>query len=131
MILSHFDFEIRGREKIALVGRNGTGKTTLLRLLSGELDLDRDDKRMQPGIRSSRQITVGMLSQQVFDSEKDSDRTVEEELLFYCPVRDTWDRERFLYEQEYDRLFTGFGFRKEDKKKKLSEPSGRLPPCSS
>ncbi|MGN0266053.1 MAG: ABC-F family ATP-binding cassette domain-containing protein [Lachnospiraceae bacterium] len=124
VILSHFDFEIRGREKIALVGRNGTGKTTLLRLLSGELDLDRDDKRMQPGIRSSRQITVGMLSQQVFDSEKDSDRTVEEELLFYCPVRDTWDRERFLYEQEYDRLFTGFGFRKADKKKKLSEFSG-------
>ncbi|MEI3188085.1 MAG: ATP-binding cassette domain-containing protein [Lachnospiraceae bacterium] len=28
-ILSHINFEIRGNEKIAVVGRNGTGKTTL------------------------------------------------------------------------------------------------------
>ena len=123
-VLSHFDFEIRGREKIAVVGKNGSGKTTLLRLIAGELDLDRDDRRLQPGIRTSRKVTVGLLPQQVFSGEGDGDRTVEEELLRACPCRDTWDRERFLYEQEYDRLFTGFGFRKEDKKKKLSEFSG-------
>ena len=33
-VLAHFDFEIRGNEKIAIVGRNGCGKTTLLRLLA-------------------------------------------------------------------------------------------------
>ena len=58
-VLSHFNLEIRGREKIALVGRNGAGKTTLLRLLAGELSLDRDDKRMQAGIRTSRRLTIG------------------------------------------------------------------------
>ena len=42
-VLAHFDFEIRGNEKIAIVGRNGCGKTTLLRLLAGELSLDRDE----------------------------------------------------------------------------------------
>ena len=123
-VLAHFDFEIRGREKIAVAGRNGAGKTTLLRLIAGELDLDRDDRRPQPGIRTSRSVTMGLLSQQVFSGEGDDERTVEEELLRACPCRDTWDRERFLYEQEYDRLFTGFGFQKQDKKKKLSEFSG-------
>lgn len=44
-ILNHIDFSIKGQEKIAVVGRNGAGKTTLLRLISGELSLDRDDKR--------------------------------------------------------------------------------------
>lgn len=123
-VLSHFDFEIRGREKIAVVGKNGAGKTTLLHLLAGKLTLDRDDKRQQPGVHTSRRVTVGLLSQHVFSETGDDERTVEEELLRVCPCRDTWDKERFLYEQEYDRLFTGFGFQKKDKKKKLSEFSG-------
>lgn len=121
VILSHIDFEIHGNEKIAVVGRNGAGKTTLLKLVSGELSLDRDDRRRGPGIRCSRQLTVGMLSQQAF---KDGNRTVEEELLEACPCRDTFERERFEYEREYDTLFTGFGFPKEDKKKPVSRFSG-------
>ena len=57
-ILSHVNFEIKDTEKIALVGKNGAGKTSLLRLLAGELSLDRDDKRKGPGVYSSRQLTV-------------------------------------------------------------------------
>lgn len=121
LILSHIDFEIKGNEKIAVVGRNGAGKTTLLRLLAGELTLDRDDKRNGPGIKKSRQVTVGMLRQQAFE---DGDRTVEEELLSGCTCQDIFARERFEYEREYDRMFTGFGFLKEDKKKRLREFSG-------
>ena len=136
-ILSHIDFEIRGTEKIAVAGKNGAGKTTLLRLLAGEISLDRDDKRNGPGIMASRRLTVGMMRQQPFG---DTSCTVEEELLKGCPGREVagkngtglsssaifseWDRERFDYEREYDILFTGFGFSKEDKKKKLSEFSG-------
>lgn len=121
LILSHFDFEIRGREKIAVVGNNGAGKTTLLRLIAGEIDLDRDDKRGGPGITSSRKLTVGYLKQQAFE---DKGRTVEQELLSSCPFEDPFARERFEYEREYDILFTGFGFTKEDKKKRLSKFSG-------
>ena len=121
VILDHVDFEIRGTEKIAVVGANGAGKTTLLKLLSGELELDGDDKRMGPGITQSRRLSVGMLRQGVFAGD---DRTVEEELLAACPCRDTFDRERFEYEQEYDRLFTGFGLKREDKKRLLSSFSG-------
>lgn len=120
-ILSHLDFEIKGQEKIAVVGRNGAGKTTLLRLIAGELELDRDDKRNGPGILSSRKVTTGYLKQsQAVSSEK----TVEEILLEFCPAGDLFSRERFEYEMEYDRIFTGFGFRTEDKKRKLGSFSG-------
>lgn len=120
-ILSHINFEIHGTEKIGVVGKNGAGKTTLLNLLAGKLSLDRDDKRRGAGIVCSRQLTVEMLSQQAFP---DGDRTVEEELLASCPCKDSFERERFEYEREYDILFTGLGFAKEYKKKKLSQFSG-------
>ena len=121
VILAHVDFEIKGNEKIALVGRNGAGKTTLLRLIAGELSLDRDDKRQGVGVTRSRQLTVGMLRQQAFS---DREQTVEEILLAACPFRDTFARERFEYEQEYDRIFTGFGFSRADKHKKIGDFSG-------
>lgn len=120
-VLSHFNFEIRGREKIALIGNNGAGKTTFLRLLAGELSLDRDDRRASAGITASRKLTIGFLNQTAFP---DPSITVEEALLEACPCPDPFDRARFDWEQEYDRIFTGFGFRKEDKKKKLMHFSG-------
>ncbi len=122
-VLSHIDFEVRGKEKVAVVGRNGAGKTTLLRLIAGEITLDRDDKRMGPGITSSRKITVGMLHQSSTLALK-GEKTVEELLLEGCPDCDGFSRERFEYELEYDRIFTGFGFQKSEKKRKFSSFSG-------
>ena len=121
-ILSHIDFEIKGNEKIAIVGKNGAGKTTLLKLIAGELNLDRDDKRTSPGLYTSRRLTIGMLSQQT--DRIDRERTVEDLLLSSCPARDTFSRERYDYEHEYDSLFTGFGFSKADKNRQLGEFSG-------
>ena len=134
-ILSHVDFYIKEKEKIAVVGKNGAGKTTLLRLLAGELQLDRDDRRGMSsgahgketacknslGIVTSRNITIGMLRQ--VDSSN-QDKTIEEILLESCPDRDTYYKERFDYEMEYDRLFTGFGFEKEEKSRTLGSFSG-------
>lgn len=70
---------------------------------------------------SSRRLTVGMLKQQAFSN---LEQTVEEILLAACPFRDTFARERFEYEQEYDRIFTGFGFARADKHKKIGDFSG-------
>ena len=39
LILHSINFEIRNTEKIAVVGRNGCGKTTLLKAISGEVEL--------------------------------------------------------------------------------------------
>ena len=120
-ILSHIDFEIQGNQKIAVVGRNGAGKTTLLRLIAGELSLDRDDRRQGPGITASRQLTVEMLGQQALAGEE---RTVEELVMLNCPAKGPFDRERFEYEREYDTLFTGLGFQKEDKNRSVAAFSG-------
>lgn len=134
-ILSHIDFYIKEKEKIAVVGKNGAGKTTLLRLLAGEMQLDRDDHRGMSsgahgketacknslGIVTSRNITIGMLRQ--VDSSN-QDKTIEKILLESCPDRDTYSKERFDYEMEYDRLFTGFGFEKEEKSRTLGSFSG-------
>ena len=38
VVFSHADIEVRRGEKVALVGRNGEGKTTLMRVIMGELD---------------------------------------------------------------------------------------------
>lgn len=120
-ILSHIDFEIKGKEKIAVVGRNGAGKTTLLRLLAGEVELDRDDRQKGQAITTSRKVTVGMLRQ---NQLPDQDKIVEELLLEGCTDKESFGRERFQYEAEYDRIFMGFGFQKGDKKRKLSSFSG-------
>ena len=37
VVFSHADIEVRRGEKVALVGRNGEGKTTLMRVITGEL----------------------------------------------------------------------------------------------
>ena len=150
-ILSHVDFYIKEKEKIAVVGKNGAGKTTLLRLLAGELQLDRDDRRGMDtinsgergndiarknvksgkrknsntnsalGIVTSRYITIGILRQA---DSSNQDKTIEEILLESCPDKDTFSKERFDYEMEYDRLFTGFGFEKEEKSCTLGSFSG-------
>lgn len=120
-ILSHIDFEIKGKEKIALVGKNGAGKTTLFRVIAGEIELDRDDKRQAKEIVMSQKITIGMLKQ---INSREQELTVNELLLENDRIQDKFSREYFEYELEYDKLFAGFGFAKEDKCKKIKEFSG-------
>lgn len=120
-VLNHISMEIRQRDKIALVGANGAGKTTLLKLLMGEITADADDKRQGAAMKSSRRITKGMLRQV---NGFDAGLTVEEYMLSVMPQTDPYSRERFEFEMEFDRLFTGLGFQKEEKKKYLKEFSG-------
>ena len=167
-VLSHFDFAIRGTEKIAIVGRNGAGKSTLLEALAGEKEIEINRKNPASGVFRSRAFTVGVLRQQACENP---DETVEDCIMRgvkalwknereFPPeammpeenmtvqgvasgadttvqgvasvgVKDDiaesaglYSRERYDFEQRYDRIFTGFGFSLEDKKKKLGTFSG-------
>ena len=140
------NFEIRGKEKIAIVGRNGCGKTTFLRCLCGEENFDRGTISKQNG------ITIGYLAQKVLEHDE---RTVEEELMtIYAHVFELQDEMRELekqmetdvnekilaqyarlqeefesvngynWESEMKTVFTRFGFDLSDLKKKIGEFSG-------
>ena len=45
------DMAIGPRDRLALIGRNGAGKTTMLRLIAGEIEADKGTRSVQPGTR--------------------------------------------------------------------------------
>jgi len=53
-LLDDVTLSIDARERVCVLGRNGTGKSTLLRVISGEEAADRGTVSRQPGIRVAR-----------------------------------------------------------------------------
>jgi len=53
-LLDHVDFEIKENEKIALIGRNGEGKSTLLKILSGALSSESGEIVKAPYVQIAR-----------------------------------------------------------------------------
>lgn len=104
-----------------------TGAATAGSDLDGTAKRTQRAKKKKPsgnpetGITMSRNITIDMLRQA---DKSNQDLTIEQILLESCPHRDTYSKERFDYEMEYDRLFTGFGFEKEEKSRTLGSFSG-------
>jgi len=70
VVLDGVTFRLERREKAVLVGRNGTGKTTLLRILNGEEEPDKGSVHVPRGVK------VGYLKQ---EAPVDGTRTVLEE----------------------------------------------------
>ena len=66
-LLDKVQLEIRRGERVCLVGRNGEGKSSLMRLLTGEIAPDEGEIWLRPGVR------VAHLAQEV---SADSDHTV-------------------------------------------------------
>ena len=146
MVFEDVNFEIRGTEKVAIVGRNGCGKTTFLRCMCGEESFDKGNISKQNG------VTIGYLAQKVLEHD---DSTVEEELMtVYARVFDLQARmntieeemtrnadEKILiqysnlqeefeaaggynWEAEMRTVFTRFGFELCDLNRKIGEFSG-------
>lgn len=151
-ILDHINFEIRNTEKIAVVGRNGCGKTTLFKVIAGMLPLDNPDSDEEGWISKAGNITIGFLQQISFDDEN---LTVEEELMKEYAVllemkekmeqlciRMETDHSKevlesysktlelfeslggYTYQSEMETIFTKFGFAISDLKRPLNNFSG-------
>ena len=89
-ILEDVNFEVHDNEKIAIVGRNGCGKTTLLKLIAGDIQMSNLDSDEECGIFMAGKQEIGFLRQISFT---DGDITVEEEIkktfapVFACEAR--------------------------------------------
>jgi len=67
------NFHIRGGERIGIIGANGCGKTTLIRIILGE------DKDYQGFVRIGEWVKYSYLSQDI--SFQDEERTIVEEIM--------------------------------------------------
>ncbi|MBO5321289.1 MAG: ABC-F family ATP-binding cassette domain-containing protein [Clostridia bacterium] len=145
-ILRNINFEITDNSRIALVGRNGCGKTSLLKIISGEYSLTNGNLTL------SGKPKIGTLSQMTFKDENltlvEEIRSAYEDILslkkrlntaqenmsvigddnsirIYTELLDTFtNMGGFYFEKEYEAAIKKFGFTFEEKFKKLSEFSG-------
>lgn len=54
VLLDGVDLTVERGQRLCLIGRNGAGKSSLLKVIAGEVDLDRGDVIRQSGIRIAR-----------------------------------------------------------------------------
>lgn len=151
-ILENVNFEIRDTEKIAVVGRNGCGKTTLLKLIAGEVDLEKRDSDEDIFIAKSGNPTIGYLKQMTFEDDtismeteirkvfepmvkmkrelddrlsKMNDDPSESNIKRYAAYEEEFRMAGgYYYEKEFEVMVRKFGFSEEDKKKPICEFSG-------
>ncbi|MCR3923375.1 MAG: ABC-F type ribosomal protection protein [Firmicutes bacterium] len=65
LLFQHVDMHVRYQQRVAIVGENGTGKSTLLKLILGQLAAD------EGVIRLGSNVKIGYLSQQIFSEIAD------------------------------------------------------------
>ncbi len=151
-ILSDVNFEINDNSRIAVVGRNGCGKTTLLKLIAGEYSISKLDSDKSSFFTVSENTKIGTLSQVTFsdnsatmvdeirsaysdilETKKKLDLAQEEmeqnetseNIKNYTNLLDTFNNlGGFYFEKEYEAAIKKFGFTNEEKMRPLSEFSG-------
>ena len=96
VILQDINFEVRDNEKIAIVGRNGCGKTTLLKLIAGDIKMSNIDSDEECGYDMAGRQEIGFLRQINF---ADGDISVENEIMkVFAPIFECEARMRELEE---------------------------------
>ena len=107
-VFENLNFVVNDKEKVGLIGRNGCGKTTLFKILSGKI------KDYEGEVSIPKGYKVGYLEQHLQFTQE----TVLEEACLALPEykkEAIWDAEKIL---------TKLGFSEEDKQKSPQEFSG-------
>lgn len=106
-LFSHLDFEIKRGERVALIGNNGTGKTTILKIINGVVPADAGE------IRLGSRVRIGYYDQEhhVLHMEK----TVFEEISDAYPT---------LTNTKIRNVLAAFLFTGDDVFKRISDLSG-------
>lgn len=150
-VLSEINFSVSDKEKIALVGRNGSGKTSILKCISGEVPLvsGTGDEKFSfsisgaPKIGYLQQVSLNdelTLRQEILSAYKDvvglenklqnlldkmSENPSDENVGAYSRAMERFENiGGYLYKKEYLTAVSKFGFSAEDFDKKLSCFSG-------
>ena len=150
-VLSEINFSVSDKEKIALVGRNGSGKTSILKGISGEVPLVsgtgdekfsfsisgapkigylqqvslNDELTLRQEILSAYKDVVGLENKLQILLDKMSENPSDENVGAYSRAMERFENiGGYLYKKEYLTAVSKFGFSAEDLDKKLSCFSG-------
>lgn len=146
-LFKNISFDINSKDKTAIIGKNGTGKSTLLKMILGNLDLD------EGNVYINNKATIGYLSQDVISSsentliaemkkvfeevirmeekmalismELSSDPHNEELLKRYSNLEQVYmTKGGYDYHYKLDLILTKFGFKKEEYDRQIKTFSG-------
>lgn len=150
-VLSEINFSVSDKEKIALVGRNGSGKTSILKCIGGEVPLVsgtgdekfsfsisgapkigylqqvslNDELTLRQEILSAYKDVVGLENKLQILLDKMSENPSDENVGAYSRAMERFENiGGYLYKKEYLTAVSKFGFSAEDLDKKLSCFSG-------
>ena len=114
VLFEHIGFNINEGDKIALIAPNGTGKTTLLRILAGNDKSDSGGK-----ITFLKNIRIAFLEQEyAFEPEKTVFRQIMDSSRMYTEGLD--EDGLFSYELRVNKFISNFGLSRDSLMKNLS-----------
>ncbi|HCF58513.1 MAG TPA: ABC transporter ATP-binding protein [Myxococcales bacterium] len=150
VLLEEASFSINARDRIGLVGANGTGKSTLLKILSRQLAPDDGTVSFSKGVRAGYlpqdilELPPGALLDTVLSAVPDRDRLTERLLATEAALAEADDDDERLdlaaqladlheelnaFEERYgrhqaERILAGLGFEKKDFERPVQRLSG-------
>lgn len=113
-LLSEADFALEEGERVCLVGRNGTGKSTLLKLFAGEIELDQGRLIVRDGLKVQRLAQdppldatgtvygmvargIEVVGEALAKFKESTDASEQEHLASFIESHDGWHKEALIY----------------------------------
>ena len=143
-ILNNISFSINEKEKIGIIGHNGVGKTTLLRIISGEEEPDTGEMLREENILIGyfkqeftiheenydiesfikKYIGIDVLEARLHELENEMDND-QNKIDEYCNIQNEYIRlDGYNIPYKLDKVLLGFGLNQEIKSKKIKKLSG-------